>query len=117
MYAGKAPQQIRLKRGVATVPLVGVDVPFHSSLLRPRMKAFRRVLQESLNLDRVKPQRLVGKYIPNITGAPFSISKEYFESVCQITKSEALKDVLDNWGTWVERVGVEREGDAMAALG
>lgn len=110
LYAGKLPQQVQLKRGVATVPLVGVDVPFHSSLLRPRMNAFRRVLQESLNLDRVSPQRLVGKYIPNITGSPFAISREYFESVYQITKSEALKDVLDNWDTLVGRAEVAREG-------
>lgn len=113
MYAGNLPQQIQLKLGVATVPLVGVDVPFHSSLLRPRMNAFRRVLQESLNLGRVSPQRLVGKYIPNITGSPFAISPEYFESVYAITKSEALKDVLDNWE---ERAGQERERGATAEV-
>ncbi len=116
LYAGKLPQQIQLKRGVATVPLVGVDVPFHSSLLRPRMNAFRRVLQESLNLDRVSPQRLVGKYIPNITGAPFAISREYFESVYEITKSEALKDVLENWEAWGEKAEREREACAATAV-
>ena len=115
LYAGKLPQQVQLKRGVATVPLVGVDVPFHSSLLRPRMNAFRRVLQESLNLDRVSPQRLVGKYIPNITGSPFAISREYFESVYQITKSEAIKNVLDSWDTLGGRVEVEREEFVTAA--
>ncbi len=115
LYAGKLPQQVQLKRGVATVPLVGVDVPFHSSLLRPRMNAFRRVLQESLNLDRVSPQRLVGKYIPNITGSPFAISREYFESVYQITKSEAIKNVLDSWDTLGGRVEVEREEFVAAA--
>jgi fatty acid synthase subunit beta len=117
LYAGKLPQQVRLRRGVATVPLVGVDVPFHSSLLRPRMKAFRRVLQESLNLDRVRPQRLVGKYIPNITGAPFEISQGYFEKVYGITQSEALRDVLDGLDGWVERVEREREGGAVATVG
>ncbi|KAL2132510.1 hypothetical protein VTI74DRAFT_3729 [Chaetomium olivicolor] len=58
LFLGRPPQEVPLERGVATVPLAGVDVPFHSSLLRPRMEAFRRVLQESLNLDRVKPERL-----------------------------------------------------------
>ncbi|KAK4153968.1 beta subunit of fatty acid synthetase [Chaetomidium leptoderma] len=115
-YAGKLPQQIQLKWGVATVPLAGVDVPFHSSLLRPRMNAFRRVLQESLNLDRVRPQRLVGKYIPNITGAPFALSREYFESVYQITASEALGEVLDNWEVWGGRMDVERGGGAGVAV-
>ncbi|KAL2267370.1 hypothetical protein VTJ83DRAFT_4647 [Remersonia thermophila] len=114
-YAGKLPQHVTLKRGTATVPLVGVDVPFHSSLLRPRMGAFRRVLQESLNLDRVKPQRLVGKYIPNITGEPFEVSKEYIEKVYQMTNSEALKEVLDNWESWEERIRSEREAVAVVA--
>lgn len=80
------------------------------------MKAFRRVLQESLNLDRVKPQRLVGKYIPNITGEPFAIDRAYFESVYGITRSEALKEVLDGWEGWVEKVGREREGVVVAAV-
>jgi fatty acid synthase subunit beta len=115
-YANRVAQQVTLKRGMATVPLAGVDVPFHSSLLRPRMGAFRRVLQESLNLDRVKPQRLVGKYIPNITGEPFELSKEYIESVYKITGSESLKDVLDNWATWESRVEQEREGFATAVV-
>ncbi|KAL1842324.1 hypothetical protein VTJ49DRAFT_5492 [Mycothermus thermophilus] len=114
-YAGKLPQQVMLKRGTATVPLVGVDVPFHSSLLRPRMGAFRRVLQESLNLDRVNPQRLVGKYIPNITGEPFEISKEYVEKVYQITNSEALKAVLDDWESWEVRIKRERDGVTVVA--
>ncbi|KAL2018201.1 hypothetical protein VTK56DRAFT_1174 [Thermocarpiscus australiensis] len=114
--AGKLPpQQIRLRRGAATVPLAGVDVPFHSSLLRPRMRAFRGVLQESLNLDRVRPQRLVGKYVPNITGAPFALSREYFESVYAITASEALRDVLDEWDAWAERIRMEREGGVHGA--
>jgi fatty acid synthase subunit beta len=115
-YANRVAQQVTLKRGMATVPLAGVDVPFHSSLLRPRMPAFRRVLQESLNLERVKPQRLVGKYIPNITGEPFELSKEYIESVYKITGSESLKDVLDNWATWESRVEQEREGFATAVV-
>lgn len=92
--ASQLPQQISLRRGTATVPLAGVDVPFHSSLLRPRMAAFRRVLQESLDLERVRPQRLVGKYVPNVTGAPFDISRAYIEEVWRATGSEKLGEVL-----------------------
>jgi hypothetical protein len=36
---------IQQTRGSATIPLTGIDVPFHSSILRPWMPAFRRVLQ------------------------------------------------------------------------
>lgn len=108
LYVGRAPQDVTLRRGVATVPLSGVDVPFHSSFLRPRMEAFRRVLQDSLDADRVLPQRLVGKYIPNVTGTPFDISKEYIEGVWDLTASETLKNVLDDWEGWNDRMQRER---------
>lgn len=107
-YTGVVPQEVQLKRGVATVPLAGVDVPFHSSFLRPRMEAFRRVLQDSLNAERLRPERLVGKYIPNVTGTPFAISKEYFQDVLNVTKSERVKEVLQNWDDWMGRAERER---------
>jgi fatty acid synthase subunit beta len=103
------PQQIEVKRGVATVPLAGVDVPFHSSFLRPRMEAFRRVLQDSLSAERLKPSLLVGRYIPNVNGTPFSLEKEYFEETLRITKSEPLREILDSWEDWMMRVGNERD--------
>ncbi|KAK6086189.1 fatty acid synthase [Seiridium cupressi] len=107
-YDGTVPQNVQLKRGAATVPLAGVDVPFHSSFLRPRMEAFRRVLQDSLNAERLRPERLVGKYIPNVTGTPFAIGKEYFEDVLNITKSERVKEVLENWEDWMARAQRQR---------
>jgi fatty acid synthase subunit beta, fungi type len=107
-YVGMLPQTVQLKRGVATVPLAGVDVPFHSSFLRPRMEAFRRVLLDSLNAERLRPERLVGKYIPNVTGTPFAIDKEYFQEVLEITKSERVKEVLDHWDDWMGRAQRQR---------
>ncbi|KAH6651491.1 fatty acid synthase [Truncatella angustata] len=107
-YKSVVPQEVQLKRGAATVPLAGVDVPFHSSFLRPRMDAFRRVLQDSLNADRLRPERLVGKYIPNVTGTPFAIGKEYFQDVLEITKSERVKKVLDDWEDWMAKAERQR---------
>ncbi|KAK6208579.1 fatty acid synthase [Colletotrichum tabaci] len=114
-YADVAPQQIELKRGAATVPLAGVDVPFHSSFLRSRMEAFRRVLQDSLSADRLKPSLLVGRYIPNVTGTPFSLDKGYIEKAFRVTNSEPLGEVLRNWGEWMKRVADER--DTIATVG
>jgi fatty acid synthase subunit beta len=105
---GRAVPSIELRRGYATVPLPGVDVPFHSSFLLSRMEPFRQVLLENLDKGRVDPDRLVGKYIPNVTGTPFEITKEYFEEVLKATNSERVKAVLDQWETrWMPKVREE----------
>ncbi|KAM7183863.1 beta subunit of fatty acid synthetase, partial [Naviculisporaceae sp. PSN 640] len=107
-YAKVQAEGIVLTRGKATVPLSGVDVPFHSSFLRPRIEAFRRTLQDSLSMERIQPERLVGKYVPNVTGTPFELSKGYLETVAEITGSERLrKDVLGRWDDWESRIQKE----------
>jgi fatty acid synthase subunit beta len=108
LYADKAPSDITLIRGLATVPLSGVDVPFHSSFLRSRMEAFRRVLLENLERGRIRPERLCGKYIPNVTGRPFGISREDCEEIWRITQSQKIKDILNSWSTWERRITKER---------
>jgi fatty acid synthase subunit beta len=96
-YSKLLPSEISLKRGSATIPLTGVDVPFHSSFLRSRMEAFRRVLLANLEAGHIQPEKLVGKYIPNVTGRPFGISKSHCEDIWTITKSESVRHVLDTW--------------------
>lgn len=91
--------EVHLQRGAATVPLSGVDVPFHSSYLRPRMDAFRRVLLDNLDISRLSPEKLVGRYVPNVTGKPFQLSREYFEESLRITGSERIQKVLEEWDT------------------
>ncbi|KAF2800346.1 beta subunit of fatty acid synthase [Melanomma pulvis-pyrius CBS 109.77] len=87
----------QLERGTATIPLAGIDVPFHSSFLRPNLAAFREVLEKNIRKDWMDPEKLVGRYIPNVTARPFEISKEAFEYAYEVTGSERLKGVLDNW--------------------
>ncbi len=38
-------RRISLKRGVATIPLPGIDVPFHSEFLKDGVPAFRQILK------------------------------------------------------------------------
>ena len=113
-YAGVAASSLALKRGAATVPLPGVDVPFHSSFLRPRMEAFRRVLLGNLETGRIRPERLVGKYIPNVMGRPFEIGREYVEDVLRVTESERVRAVVEDWEGWMGRVEGERMAVAVA---
>ncbi|KAH3663945.1 hypothetical protein WICMUC_005884 [Wickerhamomyces mucosus] len=91
------PQPIELERGFATIPLRGISVPFHSSYLRNGVKPFKAFLEKNILKENVKTDRLIGKYIPNLTAKPFEVTKEYFQDVYELTKSDKIKDVLDNW--------------------
>ncbi|KAI9820362.1 MAG: beta subunit of fatty acid synthetase [Pycnora praestabilis] len=91
------PQPIDLQRGFATIPLKGIDVPFHSTFLRSGVKPFRSFLLTKINKTTIDPSKLVGKYIPNVTAKPFEITKEYFEEVYKLTNSPRIGNVLANW--------------------
>ena len=91
------PQPIELERGFAVIPLKGISVPFHSSYLMSGVKPFQRFLCKKIPKSSVKPHDLIGKYIPNLTAKPFEITKEYFTDVYNLTKSEKIKAILDNW--------------------
>lgn len=91
------PQPIDLERGFATIPLKGISVPFHSSYLMSGVKPFKNFLKKNIVKENVKADRLIGKYIPNLTAKPFELTKEYFEDVYKITKSEKIKEIIENW--------------------
>ncbi|MGM0597327.1 MAG: fatty acid synthase subunit beta domain-containing protein, partial [Myxococcota bacterium] len=84
---------IRGKSPYLEVP--GIDVPFHSSLLRDGVEAFRKTLTE-LFPNKINPEKLVDKYWPNLTGIPFSLELEYAEEVYRITSSPVVKELIDN---------------------
>lgn len=91
------PKPIVLERGFATIPLRGIDVPFHSTFLRSGVKPFRSFLLKKINKTTIDPSKLIGKYIPNVTARPFEITKEYFEDVYKLTGSPRIANVLANW--------------------
>lgn len=91
------PEPIQLQRGRATIPLPGVNVPFHSSYLRGGIPVYRQYLQSKIRKEDIVVDRLVGKYIPNLTGKPFSISRDYVEEVAMATNSHVLSQLLVDW--------------------
>lgn len=96
------PRPIQLERGFATIPLKGIDVPFHSTFLRSGVKPFRSFLLKKINKTTIDPSKLVGKYIPNVTARPFEITKEYFEDVYKLTNSPRIASILANWEKYEE---------------
>lgn len=109
------PHPIELERGFATIPLKGIDVPFHSTFLRSGVKPFRSFLLKKINKTTIDPAKLVGKYIPNVTAKPFEISKEYFEEVYRLTNSPRIGNVLANWERY-EGSGREDAGRAQGQV-
>ncbi|KAE9305339.1 hypothetical protein PR003_g21518 [Phytophthora rubi] len=86
-----------LPRGLATTPLVGIDVPFHSRELLGGVPSFRALLRTKFDpqvLERQLPL-LVNRHIPNLVATLFSLESSYFEEVYQATKSPFLAEVLD----------------------
>ena len=55
-----------LERGFSTIPLPGIDVPFHSRYLWPGVLSFRNYLYKKIDPTQLNPDRLEGKYIPNL---------------------------------------------------
>ncbi|KAL8738013.1 MAG: hypothetical protein Q9181_001152 [Wetmoreana brouardii] len=96
-YADNArskPQPVDLERTKAAIPLQGIDVPFHSTFLRSGIDSFRTALKVAINEKDIDPRRMVQKYIANLTGKPFGITKEYFQQVAKLTESPELWRIL-----------------------
>ncbi|PYH87635.1 beta subunit of fatty acid synthase [Aspergillus ellipticus CBS 707.79] len=100
--ARSLPTPITLSRGTALIPLQGIDVPFHSAHLRAGVASYRNFLEERIPRGEVDPEKLVGKWIPNVTGTPFEINKEYVAGVAGLTGT------IDNQGGPQSRVGESR---------
>ncbi|MBW0470433.1 hypothetical protein O181_010148 [Austropuccinia psidii MF-1] len=88
---------IALERGYASIPLQGIDVPFHSSYLWDGVMPFRNFLSIRLTPSHIDLELLINKYIPNLTAEPFQISKAYAEGIHQKTNSPIIKKVLERW--------------------
>ncbi|MBE7159717.1 MAG: DUF1729 domain-containing protein, partial [Williamsia herbipolensis] len=82
------------KRGFILIP--GIDVPFHSSVLRDGVPEFRARLQELLP-ESLDPDVLVGRYIPNLVPRPFTLDREFVSEIADLVPSQPLADVLDDW--------------------
>ena len=96
------PKPLDLQRGFATIPLKGIDVPFHSTFLRSGVKPFRSFLLKKINKTTIDPSKLIGKYIPNVTARPFELTKEYFQDVYRLTNSPKIGAILANWDKYEE---------------
>ncbi|WP_238419015.1 type I polyketide synthase [Gordonia sp. 'Campus'] len=85
------------KRAFILIP--GIDVPFHSSVLRAGVPEFRGKLAELLPAD-IDIDILVGRYIPNLVPRLFNLGRDFVEEIAALVPSEPLDAVLADWEAW-----------------
>lgn len=79
----------------ATIPLPGIDVPFHSKYLWSGVSPFLKYLSKKVSAADLNPELLVGLYIPNLIADPFQISREYAQKIFDQTgASDHLRSSL-----------------------
>ncbi|KAE8551412.1 hypothetical protein EYB25_005299 [Talaromyces marneffei] len=93
--AHKLPKPIILSRGQATIPLQGIDVPFHSAQLRSGVPAWRKFLLSRIHPEDIEPDDFLDRFVPNVMGRPFSLDREYVAEAMQVMGSETLKTMLN----------------------
>ena len=80
----------------------GIDVPFHSEVLRPGVPEFRERLAALVPTD-LDADRLVGRYVPNLVARPFELTPEFARAILDVVPSEPVKSIVENWGAWENR--------------
>ncbi|MFT0846615.1 fatty acid synthase subunit beta domain-containing protein [Actinomycetaceae bacterium L2_0104] len=97
--AAKRAKAFGGKRPFMLIP--GIDVPFHSSVLRDGVPDFRNLLQNLLPED-VRLEVLEGHYIPNLVARPFELTVEFMDSILEVVPSESVKDLRENYDKVME---------------
>ncbi len=85
------------KRSFILVP--GIDVPFHSSVLRVGVADFRRSLERVMPRG-ADPDLLVGRYIPNLVPRPFTLDRDFIQEIRDLVPAEPLDEILADYDTW-----------------
>jgi len=104
--------QAPLGRGRATIPLPGIDVPFHSRFLVTGVPAFRTCLARAITQEgtaRVLPS-VIHRYVPNLVAMPFELSPRFVAVVYAVTNSPLLAEAAaaveeGNLEAWNRAVG------------
>ncbi|MDO4630690.1 MAG: DUF1729 domain-containing protein [Corynebacterium sp.] len=94
--AGLKALQAATNHPKAFVMIPGIDVPFHSAVLRPGVPAFAEKLDELLP-PVIDKDALVGKYVPNLVARPFELTQDFIDAILEVVPSTRLaKWDLDN---------------------
>src|SRR5271166_2017838 len=85
------------RRSFILVP--GIDVPFHSRVLRVGVADFRRSLDRVMPRDK-DPDLIIGRYIPNLVPRPFTLDRDFIQEIRDLVPAEPLDEILADYDTW-----------------
>jgi fatty acid synthase, bacteria type len=85
------------RRSFILVP--GIDVPFHSRVLRVGVADFRRSLDRVMPRDK-DPDVIIGRYIPNLVPRPFTLDRDFIQEIRDLVPAEPLDEILADYDTW-----------------
>jgi fatty acid synthase, bacteria type len=85
------------RRSFILVP--GIDVPFHSRVLRIGVADFRRSLERVMPEDK-DPELIIGRYIPNLVPRPFNLERDFIQEIRDLVPAEPLDEILADYDTW-----------------
>ncbi len=85
------------RRSFILVP--GIDVPFHSRVLRVGVADFRRSLERVMPRD-TDPDLIIGRYIPNLVPRPFTLDRDFIQEIRDLVPAEPLDEILADYDTW-----------------
>lgn len=88
----------------AFILVPGIDVPFHSRVLRGGVPDFRSRLEELLPAS-IDPAILTGRYVPNLVPQPFSLERDFVTAVAELAPEGPLDGVLADFDAWAARPG------------
>ena len=86
------------KRAYILVP--GIDVPFHSDVLRIGVDEFRRSLERIMPRD-ADASALIGRYIPNLVPRLFSLDRDFIAEIRDHVPAVSLDEILADYDTWI----------------
>ncbi|KAJ2369194.1 fatty acid synthase alpha subunit Lsd1 [Coemansia sp. RSA 2610] len=103
----------KMARTRATIPIPGIDVPFHSSHLLAGASQFRTCINMMIRETGTYCAQFANRYIPNLTAVPYEVTREYFTLVYEQTGSPVLAHELDNWPEHLDMLNKARLGRLM----
>lgn len=86
------------RRSFILVP--GIDVPFHSRVLRVGVAEFRRSLDRVMPHD-ADPDLIIGRYIPNLVPRLFTLDRDFIQEIRDLVPAEPLDEILADYDTWL----------------